>query len=188
MKSLLRVERVLLPSVHNMDTRQGTGYFSSPMHVCPQMEHIKLFWMRYLTKDTYINNTYILHSHDTTVGKVTGIWVGKCGVQTQRVKRFSSSPKCPDQLWGPTNLVHNVYRGPFEGVQWPRHSIRQSTHLATRLWMSTAIPLPPYIIHSVDRSTALSCYPYVLWLREICEYKTSVTACSKLVVTLVSVS
>ena len=70
--------------------------------------------------------------------------------------------------------------GPFEGVQWPRHGIHHSAHLAIRLCMSTAIPLPPYILHGADRTNALSFYQYVLWQTEICEYKKSVTAYHKL--------
>ena len=69
--------------------------------------------------------------------------------------------------------------GPFEGVQWPRHGVHHSAHLAIRLFMSTAIPLPPYL-HGVDRTNALSFYQYVLRQTEICEYKKSVTAYRKL--------
>ena len=74
-------------------------------------------------------------------------------------------------------------RGPIEGVQWTRHGIHHPAHLAIRLCMSRAIPLPPYILHGVDRTNALSFYQYVLWQTEICEYKKSITAYHKLGVT-----
>jgi hypothetical protein len=55
------------------------------------------------------------------------------GFKPNSVKRFFSSTKCPDQLWGPTSLLHNRYWGPDKGVKWLRHGVHHSAQLATRL-------------------------------------------------------
>jgi len=44
---------------------------------------------------------------DSAVGIVTRLWSGQLRIYGSipgRIKRFLSSPKCPDQFWNPSNL------------------------------------------------------------------------------------
>jgi len=43
-----------------------------------------------------------------------------------RRKRIFFSPKCPDQLWGPPNLVSVGIKGFYVVVQWQRHEANLS--------------------------------------------------------------
>jgi len=52
----------------------------------------------------------LLWGPDSPVGVVTWILAGRSGVRLA-AKRFITSPKRPDLLWGITNLLLNVRRG-----------------------------------------------------------------------------
>jgi hypothetical protein len=57
--------------------------------------------------------SYIYRSRDSTVGIVTGYGLddGVVGVRVLEGSRIFFSPRCPDRLWGPPNLLSNGYRG-----------------------------------------------------------------------------
>jgi len=48
------------------------------------------------------------------------------GSNPSKGKRFMSSPKCADWLWGPLTLLFNGYQGSFPGVQWLGHDADHS--------------------------------------------------------------
>jgi hypothetical protein len=52
-------------------------------------------------------------SRDSVVGIATGYWLddGGVGVWVPVWSKIFSSPRCPDRLWGPPNLLFNGYRG-----------------------------------------------------------------------------
>jgi hypothetical protein len=66
-------------------------------------------------------------------------------------KRFLSSPKRPDRLWGPPSLIFSRYRGSFPGVKQPgslfNHSLPFSVEVKSE-WSYTTTP--PIRLHAVD--------------------------------------
>jgi hypothetical protein len=63
-------------------------------------------------KTKFMALNYPAHS---AVGIATGYWLDDrgVGVRVPVGSRIFSSPRCPDRLWGPPNLLSNGYRGPF---------------------------------------------------------------------------
>jgi hypothetical protein len=62
-----------------------------------------------------------------------------------------SSPKCPDQLCGPTSLLFIGYQGSFLGVKWPG---QMTTHLHLVLKLKNECShtsAPPVYIHGMER-------------------------------------
>jgi hypothetical protein len=58
------------------------------------------------------------------VDVVTVLWAGQFGVRFLAGERFFASPKCPDQLQGPPNLIFSGYWGFFQnnwGVKFTSH-------------------------------------------------------------------
>jgi len=49
-------------------------------------------------------------SWSSSVGTVTSYGLDGQGLNAGRSRRFCFSPKCPDWLWGPLNLLFNKYR------------------------------------------------------------------------------
>ena len=53
---------------------------------------------------------------DGVVSIATGLWAGQpknYGLIPGRGKRYLSSTKCPDRIWGPASLLLNGYREYF---------------------------------------------------------------------------
>jgi hypothetical protein len=67
-------------------------------------------------------------------------------------KRFFSSPKCPDWLWGLPSLLFNEYWGSLLGVKWPGCKVNHSPLSSAKVkneWSYTSPP--PICLHDVDR-------------------------------------
>jgi hypothetical protein len=64
---------------------------------------------------------------------------------TGRGMGVSSSPRCPDRIWGLNTLLSKVYRGAISlGVMWPDHEAYRSATISTEVKNSGAVPsLPP---------------------------------------------
>jgi len=85
-------------------------------------------------------------------------------------KRFFSSPKCPDWLWGVCYLLFSKYRVYFLGVKCLGHDVHPSplpSSEVKKLWSSTSTHLK--CLHVIDRvslpylsqlSSSLYCYIY----------------------------
>ena len=66
------------------------------------------------------------------------------GSNTSRVKRFFSSPKHPDQLWGPLSFLFIGYWGSFMGVKLQGHEVNHphpSSAKVKSAWSYTTTPL-----------------------------------------------
>jgi hypothetical protein len=59
-----------------------------------------------------------LEPHNSPTALVTRLWDGQSAVQIQAVAIFLSSPKCPDQLWGPPSLLFDGQLCLSQGVKW----------------------------------------------------------------------
>jgi hypothetical protein len=68
-----------------------------------------------LSERYYKTNSAIIRSRDSVVGIATGYGLDDrgVGVRVPVVSRIFSSPRCPDRLWVPLNLISNGYRGFF---------------------------------------------------------------------------
>jgi hypothetical protein len=68
------------------------------------------------------------------------------GLNPSRGKRFLSSPKHPDQLWGPPSHLVNGCWGSFSAVKWPGGvMLAIYLHLTPRLRMSGVYLYSPYM-------------------------------------------
>jgi len=78
------------------------------------------------TSTTWINVIWDNGCRDTCLySDYTTGWIIQ-GIIHSRSKRCCSSPKCPDQLWGPQSLFH-MYQGFFlGGVKWSGHQVYHS--------------------------------------------------------------
>ena len=67
-------------------------------------------------------------------------------------KRFLTSPKHLDWLWGPPSPQPNEYQGSFLGVKWRRHKA-DHLHLVPRLWSGVIL-----LFHL---------FAFIIWTRNI---------------------
>jgi hypothetical protein len=70
-------------------------------------------------------------------------------------KKFFSSPKRPDWLWGPPSLLFNGYRGSLSGVKRPGREVNDSPPCSAEIkneWSYTSIP--PTCLHGLDRKNS----------------------------------
>ena len=99
----------------------------------------------------------------TEIGVATRIKDGLYGVQISADVRVFSSPKRPDQVWGPSSLLLNGYRVSLPGVKRPGRDGNHSPHLARRLRTSGALPLLP--LYSLIARTRTTSHLYVHTVR-----------------------
>jgi hypothetical protein len=74
------------------------------------------------------------------------------GSNPGRSKRFFSSPKCPDQLWGLPSLLFNGYWGSFPGVKRLENEVNHLLPSSAEVkdeWIYTSTP--PICLHGADR-------------------------------------
>jgi len=69
-----------------------------------------------------------------------------CTSNLSRGKRFFSSPKCPDWLWGPPSLLFNGHGGLFP-QELSRWDMRLTTHICLfpRIRSGAILPHPIYV-------------------------------------------
>jgi hypothetical protein len=68
-------------------------------------------------------------SRDSAVGTVTGYWLNerRIGVLVSVVSRIFTSPRRPDRLWGPSNLLSNWYQT-FFPWRYSGRGVKLTTH------------------------------------------------------------
>jgi hypothetical protein len=89
-----------------------------------------------------------LGSRDRVIAIATGYGMDDqgVGVRVPVGSRIFSSPRRPDRIWGPLNLLSNWYRGSFAGVQRPGCEAYNSPPASTegkKMWIYTSTP--PYV-------------------------------------------
>jgi hypothetical protein len=84
--------------------------------------------------------------------------------------RFSSSPGCPDWLWGLPSLVFSGYRAVHSGgggIKRPRRDVDHDLHLALKLGMSGAVYLLLLYAFMAWTGTSLPFLPLPAFILEI---------------------
>jgi hypothetical protein len=96
-------------------------------------------------------NFSLCGSRDNVVGIATGYWLDDQGVEIRVPvgSRIFSSPCCPDRVWGPPNLLSNVYRGALSpGVKRQRREADHSppaNEEVKKTWIYTSTPPPTFM-------------------------------------------
>jgi hypothetical protein len=110
-------------------------------------------------------------SRESVVGIATGYGLGHrgVGVRVPVGARIFSSPLCPDQPWGPPNLLSNGYWGLFPR-EWNSRGVKLTTHfqLVPRSRKYGSIhPLPirihGVVLNSLSTGTTFPFYLYVYY-------------------------
>jgi hypothetical protein len=96
------------------------------------------------TREMYVKN---IISRKNKVGIATGYGLGDrgVGVRVPVGSRIFSSPRLPDRLWGPPNLLSNEYQGLSLGVKRPGREADHSPPASAevnKMWIYTSTP--PY--------------------------------------------
>jgi hypothetical protein len=91
-------------------------------------------------RPTYFSYYRTTKSRDIIVGIATGYGLdGRgVGVQVPVGSRIFSSPRCPDRLWGSTNLLSNGYGGTFPEIKRPGREADNSFPASAevkKMWM-----------------------------------------------------
>jgi hypothetical protein len=95
------------------------------------------------------NYCYTFGSWDSVVGIATGYGMEDrgAGARVPVGSRIFSSPRRPNRLWGPPNLLSNEYRRLFPlGVKGPGLEADHSTPTSaevTKMWICTSTPPRP---------------------------------------------
>jgi hypothetical protein len=106
-----------------------------------------LIFTVFITFSRYFDNTFKVESWDSVVIIATGYRLDDrgVGVQVPVGVRICTSPRHPDRLWGPPNLLSNGYRGALSpGVKWPVREADHSTPTSAevkKMWIYTFTPL-----------------------------------------------
>ena len=64
------------------------------------------------------------------------------GLNAGMGQRFISSPKCPQQLWGPPSLLLIWYWCSFPGVKWVGHEVNHSPPSNAEVKNAPTLPMP----------------------------------------------
>jgi hypothetical protein len=83
-------------------------------------------------------------SRNSSVGIATGYGVDSLGSIPGSARVFSS-PRCPDQLSGPTSLLSNGYQGLSPGVKRQGHEADHSPPCSAEVKGGEAIPPLPHM-------------------------------------------
>jgi hypothetical protein len=88
-----------------------------------------------------------VRNRDSAIGIATGYGMDDrgVGVRVPVGSRIFSSPRRPDRLWGPPNLLSNGYRHSFSGVKRPAREVHHSSPSSAevkKMWIYTSTP--PY--------------------------------------------
>jgi hypothetical protein len=84
---------------------------------------------------------------------------------TDRGKRFTSSPKCPDWLWGPPSLPFNGYWGRFPlGKSGQGMRLTTCPHVVSSLKMNGAILLLRVYVFMLCIETTLPVYHFTEYM------------------------
>lgn len=125
------------------------------------------FRFRALSYITITQFQFIIHSHNyeksIILSQVTcsGVEGSASSIQELAVawtirssnpggsKTFCLFRTRPDYPWGPTSLLVNGYQDPFPGLRRSVRDVDRPVHLAPRLQMITATPLPPVSLYDI---------------------------------------
>jgi hypothetical protein len=128
--------RALTNTVRNLRVPKCTGNFLT------NWEHVISFSRTAVLQGDLPAILYSLGRQMAQSLQCLGSAVDDPGLNPGNWKRLLSSPKCPDRLWGPPNLLVNGYRGSFPGKIDREVQLTTYLYLVPRLRISGSIPLP----------------------------------------------
>jgi hypothetical protein len=115
----------------------------------------------------------ILREFTTEIGRVgqSGVWIQ---LDTGK-KRFFSYTRRPDRLWGPHDLILNVFRNSFTGIKRPEFEIPHSPLSSAEVknewsYTSPSLPSPMSSWRGQQKNYLFSCtrrqISNTLWIRK----------------------